>query len=161
MRLRMPFWLLPGDLVLLAPLYLFSPSAYGNIAVQAGNGGLIPWQAGWATRFGRFQLVLGREAGLTFYGFMGRDRVIAPGDAAEAGRLVAYESLLLDLPVLEYRPYRAFDSNQSSTLLFVLFTAFDFPRSSSVVAPAGAPDVALRNVWSVGLRLVFDWRYYW
>jgi hypothetical protein len=35
--------------------------------VGAANGGLIPWQAGVATRFGRFQFVLGREVGLSFY----------------------------------------------------------------------------------------------
>jgi len=29
-----------------------------------------------------------------------------------------------------------------------------------VVSPAGAPGIDLRTVWSVGLRLVFDWRYY-
>jgi hypothetical protein len=74
---------------------------------------------------------------------------------------VAYESLALDLPVLEYRPYRAFDSNQSSTVLFVLFTSVDFPRKGSVVAPQGAPNVDLSTVWSFGLRMVFDWRYYW
>jgi hypothetical protein len=161
-RLRMPFYLVPGDLILLSPVLLFSPSTYGNIAVTAGNGGLIPWQAGMATRFGRFQFVLGREVGFTFYGAWGNDRVMAPPAAAgEPARLVAYESIALDLPVLEYRPYRAFDSNQSSTVLFVLFTSVDIPWSASVAAPAGAPNVDLSTVWSVGLRLVFDWRYYW
>ena len=38
------------------------------MAVTAANGGLIPWQLGRATRFGRFQFVLGREIGATFYG---------------------------------------------------------------------------------------------
>jgi len=149
-------------MILLAPILLFSPSTYGNIAVTAGNGGLIPWQVGMATRFGRFQFVLGREVGFTFYGSFGNDRVMAP-PAASGGpaRVVAYESIALDLPILEYRPYRAFDSNQSSTVLVVLFTAFDFPRAGSVVAPAGAPNAELSTVWSVGLRLVFDWRYYW
>ena len=48
------------------------------MAVTAGNGGLIPWQSGWATSIGRFQFVLGRELGITFYGFSGDDRVVAP-----------------------------------------------------------------------------------
>ena len=43
------------------------------MAVTAANGGLIPWQLGWATRFGRFQFVLGREIGATFYG-LGSER---------------------------------------------------------------------------------------
>jgi hypothetical protein len=161
-RLRVPFFLLPGDLILLSPLVLFSPRHYTNMAVVAGNGGLIPWQAGWATSIGRFQLVLGRELGVTLYGLTGKDRVLAPGATPGAAtRLVAFESIAFDLPILEYRPYRSFSSNQSSTVLFQLFTAADVPMSSTVTAPAGAPDVALRTVWSFGLRLVFDWRYYW
>ncbi len=161
-RIRMPFYLVPGDLVLLSPVLLFSKQTYMDMAVVAGNGGLIPWQSGWATRYGRFQLVLGREVGVTWFGAFGNDRVVAPPAAAgDPARVVAYESLSLDLPVLEYRPYRAFDSNQSSTILFVLFTSVDFPLSSSIAAPAGASEADLRTVWSLGLRLVFDWRYYW
>ena len=67
-RLRVPFWLIPGDLVLAAPvLALSSPQTLQKMAVQAANGGLLPWQAGIATPIGRFQFVLGREVGLSFY----------------------------------------------------------------------------------------------
>ena len=160
-RLRMPYYLIPGDLLFLAPVYFISPERYQNMAVVAGNGGLIPWQSGLATGVGRFQFVLGRELGITFYGVTGDDRVIAssasPGGPA---RLIEYESLLFDMPIIEYRPYRSFASNQSTSLLFQLFAAADVPRSASVVSPAGAPVPDLRTVWSVGLRLVFDWRYY-
>ena len=45
--------------------------------------------------------------------------------------------------------------------LWRLFTSVDFPRKGSVVAPQGAPGVDLATVWSFGLRMVFDWRYYW
>ena len=79
-RLRMPFYLIPGDLLLLSPMYFLSPTTYTNMAVTAGNGGLIPWQAGWATRFGRFQFVLGRELGATFYGELSDDTVFAGGE---------------------------------------------------------------------------------
>jgi hypothetical protein len=160
-RVRMPFWLIPGDLVLLAPLYFIAPERYLAMAVTAGNGGLLRWQSGWATPVGRFQLVLGRELGVAIYGLGGNDRVIAPAAAAGgAARVVSYRSIAFDVPVVEYRPYRAFASNQSSTVLFQLFFAADVPYSSEVVEPAGAPDVSLRTVWSFGLRLVFDWRYY-
>jgi hypothetical protein len=160
-RLRMPFWLIPGDLILLSPMLLFSPEKYAGIAVTAANGGLIPWQSGMATKIGRFQFVLGRELGVTFYGYLGEDRVIAPGATPGApARLVDYKSTLFDLPILEYRPYRSFSSNQSSTLLFQLFGAADVPHSAETVSPAGAPTPDLKTVWSVGLRLVFDWRYY-
>lgn len=161
LRLRMPFYLVPGDLLFLSPLYFVSPERYQNMAVVAGNGGLIPWQSGWATGIGRFQFVLGRELGITFYGLLSDDRVIA-SSVAPGGqeRLVAYKSINFDMPILEYRPYRSFSSNQSTALVFQLFAAADVPRAASVVSPAGDPTPDLRTVWSVGLRLVFDWRYY-
>jgi hypothetical protein len=159
-RLRMPFYLIPGDLLLLAPLYFIAPERYEAIAVTAANGGLIPWQSGFASRFGRFQFVLGRELGVTFYGIAGKDRVLAPGAAGGVAQVVEYKSTALDLPILEYRAYRSFSSNQSSAVLFQLFTSLDMPHSASVVSPPGAPPADLRDVWSVGLRLVFDWRYY-
>ncbi|HEY7758916.1 MAG TPA: hypothetical protein VIA64_05805 [Burkholderiales bacterium] len=160
-RLRMPFYLIPGDLVLFFPVYFIAPERYTGMAVTAANGGLIPWQSGWATRIGRFQFVLGRELGVTFYGYIGEDRVIAPS-ATPGGsvRLVDYKSTLFDLPILEYRPYRSFASEQSSTILFQLFASADVPHSAETAAPAGAPTPDLKTVWSVGLRLVFDWRYY-
>ena len=160
-RLRMPYYLIPGDLLFLSPLYFISPARYQNIAVVAGNGGLIPWQSGMATRVGRFQFILGRELGMTFYGLTGNDRVIAssvsPGGPA---RVIEYESILFDMPIVEYRPYRSFASNQSTSLLFQLFAAADVPQSASVVSPAGDPVPDLRTVWSVGLRVIFEWRYY-
>lgn len=160
-RLRMPFYLVPGDLLLLAPMYFVAPKKYEAMAVAAGNGGLIPWQSGMATPVGRFQFVLGREVGLSFYGLTGDDRVLAaPATSGAPARVVDYKSVLVDLPILEYRPYRSFASNQSSSVLFQLFTSADVPYSESVVSPAGAPNAELRTVWSVGLRLVFDWRYY-
>jgi len=160
-RTRMPFYLLPFDLLVLSPMYLVSPETFTSMAVTASNGGLIPWQAGWATAVGRFQFVAGRELGLTYYGRIGEDRVLAagalPGDPA---RIIDLKSVNYDLPILEYRPYRSFASNQSSTLLFQLFVGADVPGSSPVVAPVGAPGVELDTVYSVGLRLVFDWRHY-
>lgn len=161
LRLRMPFYLVPGDLLLLSPLHLVSPERYQNMAVVAGNGGLIPWQSGIATGIGRFQFVLGRELGLTFYGVIDDDRVIAAGASPGApARLIDYKSILFDLPILEYRPYRSYASKQSTALLFQLFAAADVPYSESVATPAGAPTPDLRTVWSIGLRLLFDWRYY-
>jgi hypothetical protein len=159
-RLRMPFYLIPGDLLLLAPLYFIAPERYEAIAVTAANGGVIPWQSGFASRFGRFQFVLGRELGVTFYGISGKGRILAPGTAGGPARVVEYKSTALDLPILEYRPFRSFTSNQSSAVLFQLFTSLDIPHSASVVSPPGAPPADLRDVWSVGIRLVFDWRYY-
>ena len=117
----MPFYLIPGDLLLLSPMYLFATRAYPDMAVTAGNGGLIPWQSGWATGIGRFQFVLGRELGITFYGLRGDDRVSRPSASGRSGSRVDYKSTLFDLPIVEYRPYRSFASNQSTSVLFQLF----------------------------------------
>jgi hypothetical protein len=160
-RLRMPFYLLPGDLLLASPLYLFSPQTYTNMAVIAANGGLIPWQTGWATPFGRFQFVLGRELGATFYGYGFENTILAPA-AVPGGeaRVVDVQSVLYDLPILEYRPYRAFDTKQSSAVLIQLFAGADVPRSSKVTWPPGAPGVKLDTIYSIGVRVIFDWRSY-
>jgi len=160
-RLRMPFYLVPGDLLFMAPMYFISPDAYTNMAVTASNGGLLPWQVGWATRFGRFQFVLGRELGATFYGY-GHDvtTVMVAATPGENPRVVEIKSINFDLPILEYRPYRAFDTKQSSAALVQLFVGADVPQRATVTWPPGAPGVKLNTVYSIGLRLIFDWRHY-
>lgn len=160
-RTRMPFWLIPYDLLLLSPMYAFAPEQYTEMAVTASNGGLIPWQTGWRTGIGRFQFVAGRELGVTYYGRIGEDRVIAPGVLpSDPARIVDLSSINYDLPILEYRPYRVFSSDQSSTILVQLFFGADVPGRSPVISPASAPDAPLETVYSLGLRLVFDWRYF-
>ena len=50
------------DLLILAPvLFFIDQEALVSVGVSAVNGGLIPWQRGIETSFGRFQFVLGRE----------------------------------------------------------------------------------------------------
>ncbi len=108
------------------------------MAVTASNGGLIPWQAGWATRFGRFQFVLGRELGATFYGYGFDNTMTVPGATPGAdARVVDFKSILFDLPILEYRPYRAFDTKQSSAVLIQLYAAADVPQEHDGDLPAG------------------------
>jgi len=63
------------------------------------------------------------------------------------------------VPLVEYRPYRSFTNNQSSTVLFQLFAGIDVPygeQTSSLTAPAADLD----TIYSIGVRLLFDWRYY-
>lgn len=161
-RIRMPFYLVPGDLLLLSPMYFFDRTTYMQMAVTAVDGGLIPWQQGWDTRFGHFQFVLGRELGATFYGITGNTQLAAPSASPGGpGRVVNYQSVFFDLPIFEYRPYRAFASKQSSTVLFQLFVGADFPYGESVESPPGAAAVDLSPIYSLGLRMVFDWRYYY
>jgi len=161
-RFRLPFYLIPGDLIIMSPMLLFNRPAYEKMAVTAANGGLIPWQQGFATPIGRFQFVLGRELGITWYGLSGSQQLVVPGDpVGSTPRVVNYRSIYFDIPILEYRPYRSFGANQSSTVLFQLYAGIDHPYHEEVVSPAGAPPVHLRTVYSVGLRMVFDWRYYY
>jgi len=160
-RFRMPFYLIPGDLLFLAPMYFFNPEKYTQMAITASNGGVFGWQQGWATRIGRFQFVLGRELGVTWYGLGNNDQVIAPPESpGSPGRVIDFKSTYFDLPILEYRPFRAFSANQSSSVLFQLFAGADVPYDTSIVTPPGASS-DLRTVWSLGLRMVFDWRHYW
>jgi hypothetical protein len=160
-RLRVPFYLIPGDLLLLSPMYFFAREAYTNMAVTASNGGLVPWQTGWATRFGRFQFVLGRELGATFYGYGFESKILmAPATPGTEARVVDFRSISFDLPILEYRPYRAFDTKQSSAVLVQLFVGADVPKHTTVTWPPGAAGVKLDTVYSIGVRMIFDWRRY-
>ncbi len=76
------------------------------------------------------------------------------------GTLIDLESISFDLPLLEYRPFRTFSLNQSSSFVVQLFGGFDVPVHVSVVRPVGAPKPDVKTVWHLGLRLAFDWRYY-
>jgi hypothetical protein len=160
-RVRMPFWLIPGDLLLTLPVLAVSPNTYSKMAVTAANGGLIPWQSGIATPIGRFQFVLGREVGISLYGYIGDDRVVIPPTSpGGSSTLISFRSTSFDFPVLEYRPFRTFSLNQGSSLVVQLYGGFDTPRIRSVVAPPGAPEPPLKTVGYGGIRIVFDWRSY-
>ena len=162
-RMRAPFWLIPGDLLVAGPVLAFtSRRSLRKMAVQAANGGLIPWQSGIATRIGRFQFVLGREVGLSFY-HNSSDHPIAiptPGVPPVNATLVALNSLQVDFPILEWRLFRTFSLTQSSALKIHPYVGFDTPTKTSVVSPAGAPTPHLQTIVTGGIRLVFDWRHY-
>jgi hypothetical protein len=159
-RFRMPFWLLPLDLLITSPILLFSPDTYSSMAVTAGLGGLIPWQAGIETGIGRIQFILGREIGLTLYGRgKQKDAILVPIDGDETA-LVNFKSTQLDFPFFEYRPFRTFSLDQSSSLVIQLNFGVDIPHNESVALPEGIETFELRPVWYIGFRAAFDWRYY-
>lgn len=162
-RLRMPFWLIPGDLALAAPiLALTSRTRLQNMAVEAVNGGLIPWQAGIATRAGRLQMVLGREVGVSIFRGGGDHpfKLPAPGVPPASAPLVGLDSLQVEFPVFEYRLFRTFSVNQSSGLMLQPYVGFDSPTAVSAISPANAPTPDARTVVTTGVRVVFDWRHY-
>jgi hypothetical protein len=159
-RFRMPFYLVPFDLLITAPILVWAaPETFANMAVTAGNGGLIPWQSGIATPIGRFQFMLGREVGVSLYGGGdNKDAILVP--TGEGTNLLSYKSVQLDFPFLEYRPFRTFSLDQSSSLVFQFNFGVDIPYGTSLVAPEGASISELKPVWYLGLRTAFDWRYY-
>jgi hypothetical protein len=163
LRVRAPFWLVPGDLLLAAlAVAPFSRQTFTAMAAQASNGGLIPWQVGLATPIGRFQFVLGREVAISFYGYTGgRDRVLMPPvEVGASARLVALRSVSFDFPIVEYRPFRSFSLNQTSVLALQIIGGFETPNHATLIAPEGAPLPEVRTIYSIGLRLAFDWRHY-
>jgi hypothetical protein len=162
-RLRAPFWLIPGDLLIAGPILAFSsPGSLQKMAVQAANGGLIPWQSGVATRFGRLQFVLGREVGAAFY-HNGSDHPLifsTPGVPPLGLTLTTLRSLQFDFPIFEYRVFRSYSETQSSDLKIQPYAGFDTPLTSSVVKPVEAPNPRLHTIVTAGVRVVFDWRHY-
>jgi hypothetical protein len=98
-----------------------------------------------------------------FHGYLsGRQRILVPSMVAgskEVG-LLSLKSIGFDLPVLEYRPFRSFSMDQTSTLLFQLYGEFEMPGSAEVVSPTGFPVPELRTIYDFGVRLAFDWRRY-
>ena len=162
-RLRVPFWLIPGDVVVAAPVLAFlSPVRLQKMAVGAVNGGLIPWQAGIATRAGRIQMVLGREVGVSIFR-NGGDHPFplpTPGVSPANTPLVSLNSLQVEFPIFEYRLFRTFSVNQSSGLTLQPYVGFDTPTSISVVSPANAPKPDAHTIVTTGVRVVFDWRHY-
>ncbi len=160
-RARMPFYLLPADLLVLSPMLAFNPDAYTRMAVSAANGGIFGWQQGIATPLGRFQFVLGRELGVNWYGLDGKDQLLAPSnEIGGTAQVVSFKSTSYELPIIEFRPYRSFSTNQSSSVMFQIYGGVDVPRSAKVVLPEGGGPIDLEKIWFLGLRMGFDWRYY-
>jgi hypothetical protein len=159
-RIRMPFYLLPFDLLITAPILVWAaPDVFQSMAVISANGGLIPWQSGIATPIGRFQFMLGREIGASLYGSgEQKDGLLMPID--DSIYLISMKSIQFDFPILEYRPFRHFTLDQSSDLLLQIMFGVDIPYSYSIEAPDNAPAPVLKPVWFVGMRLAFNWRSY-
>jgi len=161
-RLRMPFWLLPGDILLATPFLAFTdPELLKRMAIRAANGGAIAWQRGISTRVGRFQFVVGREATATFYGYVrGEDEFLALTPDLSRLYVVSLRSIRLEIPVLEYRPFREFATTQATSLSFQLGFGWDFPTKVAVKSPTGLPPPAYQTVPFGFLRVQFDWRRY-
>jgi hypothetical protein len=167
LRLRLPFYAIPGDLLIVGPiLFLLDKEALTHMAVSAVNGGLFSTEAGIETSFGRFQLVLGREMAVYFYGRTKEKDALINVSPDQNGEddiyILSYESTQFEFPILEYRPFRSFATDQSSSLLVQLYGGFDIPSNvhnrTDIVEGTYVPP--LKTYWYAGMRLVFDWRHY-
>jgi len=172
-RLRVPFYIIPFDLLIAAPILVWaSPTTLTNMGIIAASGGLIPWHSAINTPVGAFQFLLGREIGVTLYGYVG-DRIenaaAAPPEAIVpiGGPLsfVSYRSLQFDFPSFEYRPLRNFATKQALTFAIQLGWGVEFPNqvryiSKLTLAPASGPTPDLSTAWLFYLRMHFDARYY-
>ncbi len=164
-RIRMPFYIIPGDLILGALLIApFSFDTYQQMVAGAVGGGFIPWQAGASTSIGRLQLVLGRELGVHFYGFLSGSQKIRMSNPnlpyRQLSELIDLRTIQIEAPIIEWRPFRIFTVDQSTSMVVQFYGAVDVPvywRSNNI-PPA---QHNLPTNWAVGLRGTFDWRYYY
>jgi hypothetical protein len=160
LRFRLPFCLIPGDLLFAGPIILLiSPKTFTKMAIASANGGLIPWQSGIHTPIGRFQFILGREIGISFFGKMNQNDVMLLPVSEEIA-FVEYSSTRIEFPFLEYRPFRTFTQNQSSGFIIQFLAGLDTPYSQKVIFPENISAPELKSVWSFGIRFTFNWRHY-
>ncbi|HEY0467659.1 MAG TPA: hypothetical protein VGC79_25840 [Polyangiaceae bacterium] len=166
--LRLPFWLIPGDTILLIPiLAIVSPGALNDVGVAAASGGLIPYERTLQTGAGAFQVVLGREVTATLYGALGDANVplnIAPigtnPDGSKQFGVVAQKSVAFELPVVEWTPFREFATQLTFAACVQLGFGFEVPYETRVMYPEGAASPASPVAWNVFLRGQFDGRYF-
>ena len=162
--IRMPFWLIPGDMLILGPvLALTSPATLSKVGVAAASGGLIPFEQSFSTGAGVFQIVAGREARVVLFGFMSDLLGVVPGGTLPDGSnpyvVVQFKAVQLEFPVLEWTPFRTFATQLTFAAQLQLGFSVSLPVSTQVLYPAGSP-FSSDPGWSIWLRGVFDGRYF-
>ncbi len=162
-RLRMPFFLVPGDVLVAAPVLAFlSPDHLQNMVVKAVNGGLIPWQAGIATRAGRLQIVLGREVGVSIFRDGGEHTFLLPSPGVPAANTPC-EPQLAASGVSGFRVSPVpnfFCQPELEPDVVQPYVGFEIPTAVSVISPANARIPDAHTIVTTGVRVVFDWRHY-
>jgi hypothetical protein len=161
LSLRMPFYVLPFDLLILGPVLMFtSPQALTEVVFAAAGGGIVPVERKWETSIGTFQLMAGREIGFTLWGITGKPNqfIYTPTPNVNDFRVISYNSLELDFPVLEFIPPRVFATTLSLAAEFQLGFNVEFPMGAAY-NDTGAP-FSLGPSWNVYLRFRLDARKY-
>jgi hypothetical protein len=161
LSLRMPFYVVPFDLILLTPIMMFTaPDALTSVVFAAAGGGLLPIERKWETGIGTFQLMAGREIGLTLWGYTGHTNQFfdTPTTNPDSFRVVDYNSLEFDFPVLEFVPPRVFATTLSLAAEFQLGFSVEFPQGAAYHG-TGEP-FGLGPSWNIYLRFRLDARKY-
>ncbi len=162
---RMPFYVLPFDMLLLGPiLAVASPSALSSVGVAAASGGLIPYQRSFPIGVGTLQVVVGREVDAVLYGYLSDVVVLVPvgppPDPQSDFGAARLKSIALSFPILEWTPFRTF----ATQLVFATVVQFGFgveiPFTSPVVFPEGYGNASLSPSYNFYLRGQFDGRYF-
>ena len=158
LALRMPYYVIPFDLVLLGPILLLAdPTAAQHVLFTSSGGGLLEIQRPISTPAGTFQFMAGREVGLTLWGYLGPENQFIPPQTGSP-QVVDFRSLEFDFPILEYVPPRAFATVLSLAAEFQLGFSVEFPQKPTL-QPGGTP-YDLGTSWFVYLRFRLDARKY-
>jgi hypothetical protein len=164
-RLRLPFWLIPGDLLLASPvLALTDPGLLEKMAIVSADGGLVPWQTKLSTPLGSLQFVAGREVAVNLFGYLGgKDAFLAVSGTTAGGapiyEPVAFRSIEWEFPLLELRPLREYGTRYSFSTLVQFGTGFDTPIDAQSLIP-GQPVPPLKTRYFGFIRIFFDGRRY-
>ena len=162
-RFRIPFWLLPGDLLVATPILAFtSPKTLEKMAITATDGGLIPWQTKLNTPAGKVQFVVGREVGATLFGFGEKDAFLTALSTSNGRVLapIAIKTIQWDFPVVEIRPFREYGTRYAFSTLLQIGGGFDRPIEAEVVGRPDLPPPPLKTRYFGYLRIFFDGRRY-
>jgi len=165
LALRLPFWLIPGDLLVLTPvLALVSPKALARVAMEAASGGLIPWQRTFETPIGSFEAVVGRQIGVALYCVAGGRIVGWAEHTLESGTIepaqTLYRSITLTFPLVEYTPLRTFSQDLVAALRFELSYGVDIPFDVDFLEDGLGRPPALTPSHVILLHLSLDSRHY-
>ncbi len=156
---RMPYYVLPFDLILLAPVLLLAdPEAAQHVVFAAAGGGLLTIQRPISTSWGTFQFMAGREVGMTLWGNGEPDQFIAT-PTGSTPQLVDFQQLELDFPVFEWVPPRAAATNLSLAAEFQLGFSVSLAPKAWLPQANEAP-YSLGPSWFIYLRLRLDGRKY-
>ena len=161
LSIRMPFYVLPFDLLVLGPvLMLTSPQSLTEVVFAAAGGGILPIERKWETSIGTFQFMAGREVGFTLWGITGKPNqfIYTPTANVNDFRVINYNSLELDFPVLEFVPPRVFATTLALAAEFQLGFNVEFPLSPTY-NDTGLP-FGLGPSWNIYLRFRLDARKY-